>query len=136
MLSNSTYCFHHNRTGQLPEVQNLVVNTGKTGVSLGACQEYENLEPVLLQEFRNPLRLKMLKVCFLLLSSLLHIDAQALHSHHFWKWDSDVLPFLPSHILSKFSLCWNFMLNPCLSGIKTAFLSLREGCWLPWVGAL
>ncbi|XP_031359594.2 laminin subunit alpha-3 [Lonchura striata] len=49
------------RAGQLPEVQNLVANTGKTGVSLGACQEYENLEPMLLQEFKNPLRLKMLK---------------------------------------------------------------------------
>ncbi|XP_074405747.1 laminin subunit alpha-3 isoform X4 [Zonotrichia albicollis] len=49
------------RVGQLPEVQNLVTNTGKTGVSLGACREYENLEPVLLQEFKNPLRLKMLK---------------------------------------------------------------------------
>ncbi|KAF2985215.1 hypothetical protein EK904_007529 [Melospiza melodia maxima] len=49
------------RVGRLPEVQNLVTNTGKTGVSLGACQEYENLEPMLLQEFKNPLRLKMLK---------------------------------------------------------------------------
>ncbi|XP_039586057.1 laminin subunit alpha-3-like isoform X1 [Passer montanus] len=49
------------RAGQLPEVQNLVANTGKTGVSLGACQKYENLEPMLLQEFKNPLRLKMLK---------------------------------------------------------------------------
>ncbi|KAL9868319.1 laminin subunit alpha-3 isoform 2-T2 [Geothlypis trichas] len=49
------------RVGQLPEVQNLVTNTGKTGVSLGACQEYENLEPMLLQELKNPLRLKMLK---------------------------------------------------------------------------
>lgn len=77
MLSHSTYCFHHYRAGQLPEVQNLVDNTGKSGVSLGACREYENLEPMLLQEFKNPLRLKMLKVCLLLLSSLLHIDAQA-----------------------------------------------------------
>ncbi|XP_016152212.1 PREDICTED: laminin subunit alpha-3 [Ficedula albicollis] len=49
------------RAGQLPEVQNLVANTGKTGVSLGACREYENLEPLLLQEFKNPLRLRMLK---------------------------------------------------------------------------
>ncbi|RMC15508.1 hypothetical protein DUI87_07700 [Hirundo rustica rustica] len=49
------------RAGQLPEVQNLVANTAKTGVSLGACQKYENLEPMLLQEFKNPLRLKMLK---------------------------------------------------------------------------
>lgn len=73
MLSHSTYCFHHHRVGQLPEVQNLVTNTGKTGVSLGACQEYENLEPMLLQELKNPLRLKMLKVCLLLLSSLLHL---------------------------------------------------------------
>uniref|UniRef100_A0A8C5TBM3 Laminin subunit alpha 3 n=1 Tax=Malurus cyaneus samueli TaxID=2593467 RepID=A0A8C5TBM3_9PASS len=40
----------------LPEVQNLVDNTGKTGVSLGACQKYENLEPMLLREFKNPLR--------------------------------------------------------------------------------
>lgn len=78
MLSHSTYCFHYYREGQLPEVQNLVANTGKTGVSLGACQEYENLEPMLLQEFKNPLRLKMLKVCLLLLSSLLHIDALVL----------------------------------------------------------
>lgn len=77
MLSHSTYCFHHNRAGQLPEVQNLVTHTGKSGVSLGACQEYENFEPMLLQEFKDPLRLKMLKVCSLLLSSLLHIDAQA-----------------------------------------------------------
>ncbi|KFO61539.1 Laminin subunit alpha-3, partial [Corvus brachyrhynchos] len=51
------------RAGQLPGVQNLVDNTGKSGVSLGACQEYENVEPMLLQEFKNPLRLKMLKVC-------------------------------------------------------------------------
>ncbi|XP_039404924.1 laminin subunit alpha-3 isoform X1 [Corvus cornix cornix] len=49
------------RAGQLPGVQNLVDNTGKSGVSLGACQEYENVEPMLLQEFKNPLRLKMLK---------------------------------------------------------------------------
>lgn len=75
MLSHSTYCFHPYRAGQLPEVQDLVANTGKTGVSLGACQEYENLEPILLQEFKKPLRLKMLKVCLLLLPSLLHIDA-------------------------------------------------------------
>ncbi|KAM4686050.1 LOW QUALITY PROTEIN: laminin subunit alpha-3 [Amazona ochrocephala] len=48
------------RAGQLPEVQNLVNYTAKTGVSLGACRKYENLEPVLLKEFKNPL--KMLKV--------------------------------------------------------------------------
>ncbi|KFW72369.1 Laminin subunit alpha-3, partial [Pygoscelis adeliae] len=50
------------RAGQLPEVQNLVNYTAKTGVSLGACRKYENLEPLLLKEFKNPLRLKMLKI--------------------------------------------------------------------------
>ncbi|XP_030365981.1 laminin subunit alpha-3 isoform X2 [Strigops habroptila] len=50
------------RAGQLPEVQNLVDYTAKTGVSLGACRKYENLEPVLLKEFKNPLKLKMFKV--------------------------------------------------------------------------
>ncbi|KAJ7403885.1 hypothetical protein BTVI_74397 [Pitangus sulphuratus] len=49
------------RAGQLPEVQNLVNYTGKSGVSLGACHTYENLEPMLLKEFENPLRFKMLK---------------------------------------------------------------------------
>ncbi|XP_030366805.1 laminin subunit alpha-3 isoform X3 [Strigops habroptila] len=49
------------RAGQLPEVQNLVDYTAKTGVSLGACRKYENLEPVLLKEFKNPLKLKMFK---------------------------------------------------------------------------
>ncbi|XP_009884960.1 PREDICTED: laminin subunit alpha-3 [Charadrius vociferus] len=49
------------RTDQLPEVQNLVNYTAKTGVSLGACRKYENLEPLLLKEFKNPLRFKMLK---------------------------------------------------------------------------
>lgn len=78
MLCHSTYCFHHSRAGQLPEVQNLVNYTAKTGVSLGACRKYENLEPLLLKEFKNPLRLKMLKVCLFLLSSLFHIDAKAL----------------------------------------------------------
>ncbi|KFM11849.1 Laminin subunit alpha-3, partial [Aptenodytes forsteri] len=55
------------RASQLPEVQNLVNYTAKTGVSLGACRKYENLEPLLLKEFKNPLRLKMLKVCLFLL---------------------------------------------------------------------
>uniref|UniRef100_A0A8C4UMY3 Laminin subunit alpha 3 n=1 Tax=Falco tinnunculus TaxID=100819 RepID=A0A8C4UMY3_FALTI len=50
------------RSGQLPEVQNLVNYTAKTGVSLGACRKYKNLEPMLLKEFKNPLRLKVLKV--------------------------------------------------------------------------
>ncbi|XP_052643533.1 laminin subunit alpha-3 isoform X2 [Harpia harpyja] len=50
------------RAGQLPEVQNLINYTAKTGVSLGACRKYENLEPMLLKEFKNPLRFKMLKV--------------------------------------------------------------------------
>ncbi|XP_071660282.1 laminin subunit alpha-3 isoform X2 [Patagioenas fasciata] len=50
------------RTGQLPEVQNLINYTAKTGVSLGACRKYENLKPMLLKEFKNPLRFKMLKV--------------------------------------------------------------------------
>ncbi|XP_009989305.1 PREDICTED: laminin subunit alpha-3, partial [Tauraco erythrolophus] len=49
------------RAGQLPEVQNLINYTAKTGVSLGACHKYENLEPLLLKEFKNPLRFKMLK---------------------------------------------------------------------------
>ncbi|XP_051468097.1 laminin subunit alpha-3 [Apus apus] len=49
------------RAGQLPEVQNLVNYTAKTGVSLGACREYESLEPLLLKEFKDPLRSKMLK---------------------------------------------------------------------------
>lgn len=49
------------RTGQLPEVQNLMNFTAKTDVSLGACHQYENLEPMLLKEFKNPLRFKMLK---------------------------------------------------------------------------
>ncbi|NXT80726.1 LAMA3 protein, partial [Zapornia atra] len=51
------------RVDQLPEVQNLVNNTSKTGVSLGACHKYENLEPLLLKEFKNPLRFKMAQVC-------------------------------------------------------------------------
>ncbi|KAK2517936.1 Lama3 [Columba guinea] len=51
-----------NRTGQLPEVQNLINYTAKTGVSLGACHKYENLKPMLLKEFKNPLMFKMLKV--------------------------------------------------------------------------
>ncbi|XP_049683277.1 laminin subunit alpha-3 [Accipiter gentilis] len=50
------------RADQLPEVQNLINYTAKTGVSLGACRKYENLEPMLLKEFKNPLRFKMLKV--------------------------------------------------------------------------
>ncbi|XP_010185007.1 PREDICTED: laminin subunit alpha-3-like, partial [Mesitornis unicolor] len=50
------------RTGQLPEVQNLINYTAKTGVSLGVCRKYENLEPLLLKEFKYPLRFKMLKV--------------------------------------------------------------------------
>ncbi|XP_055561723.1 laminin subunit alpha-3 [Falco cherrug] len=50
------------RSGQLPEVQNLVNYTAKTGVSLGVCRKYKNLEPMLLKEFKNPLRLKVLKV--------------------------------------------------------------------------
>ncbi|NWX20634.1 LAMA3 protein, partial [Aegotheles bennettii] len=66
------------RAGQLPEVQNLINYTAKTGVSLGACRKYENLEPLLLKEFKNPLRFKMLKVCLFLLSPSLHIDAKAL----------------------------------------------------------
>ncbi|XP_014792368.1 PREDICTED: laminin subunit alpha-3-like [Calidris pugnax] len=49
------------RADQLPGVQNLVNYTAKTGVSLGACRKYENLQPLLLQEFKNPLRFKMLK---------------------------------------------------------------------------
>ncbi|XP_010154204.1 PREDICTED: laminin subunit alpha-3-like, partial [Eurypyga helias] len=49
------------RAGQLPEVQNLVNYTAKTGVSLGACRIYEKLEPMLLKEFKNPLRFRMLK---------------------------------------------------------------------------
>uniref|UniRef100_A0A8B9NMD6 Laminin subunit alpha 3 n=1 Tax=Accipiter nisus TaxID=211598 RepID=A0A8B9NMD6_9AVES len=50
------------RADQLPEVQNLINYTAKTGVSLGACRKYEKLEPMLLKEFKNPLRFKMLKV--------------------------------------------------------------------------
>ncbi|KFP23247.1 Laminin subunit alpha-3, partial [Egretta garzetta] len=55
------------RTGHLPTVQDLVKYTAKTGVSLGACHKYENLEPLLLKEFKNPFRFKMLKVCLFLL---------------------------------------------------------------------
>ncbi|XP_074940945.1 laminin subunit alpha-3 isoform X2 [Phalacrocorax aristotelis] len=50
------------RANNLPEVQNLVNCTAKTGVSLGACRNYKNFEPLLLKEFKNPLRFKMLKV--------------------------------------------------------------------------
>ncbi|XP_010131481.1 PREDICTED: laminin subunit alpha-3, partial [Buceros rhinoceros silvestris] len=50
------------RTDQLPEVQNLINYTAKTGVSLGACRKYENFEPMLLKEFRSPFKFKMLKV--------------------------------------------------------------------------
>ncbi|KFO77914.1 Laminin subunit alpha-3, partial [Cuculus canorus] len=50
------------REGQLPDVQNLVKYTAKTGVSLGACRTYESLEPLLLKELKNPLRFKMRKV--------------------------------------------------------------------------
>ncbi|XP_075350602.1 laminin subunit alpha-3 [Mycteria americana] len=50
------------RAGQLPEVQNLVNYTAKTGVALGACRKYENPEPLLLEEFKNPFRFQMLKV--------------------------------------------------------------------------
>ncbi|XP_064298928.1 laminin subunit alpha-3 [Phalacrocorax carbo] len=50
------------RANSLSEVQNLVNCTAKTGVSLGACRNYKNLEPLLLKEFKNPLRFKMLKV--------------------------------------------------------------------------
>ncbi|KFO11861.1 Laminin subunit alpha-3, partial [Balearica regulorum gibbericeps] len=67
------------RAGQLPEVQNLVDYTAKTGVSLGACHKYENLQPLLLKEFKNPLRFKMLKVCLFLLkcfSSALHVQSE------------------------------------------------------------
>lgn len=78
MSCHSTYCFHHSRAGQLPEVQNLINYTAKTGVSLGACRKYENLKPMLLKEFKNPLGFKMLKVRLFLLSSSLHIDAKAL----------------------------------------------------------
>ncbi|XP_009704443.1 PREDICTED: laminin subunit alpha-3-like, partial [Cariama cristata] len=49
------------RADQLPQVQNLINYSAKTGVSLGACRKYENLEPMLLKEFKNPLRFKMLK---------------------------------------------------------------------------
>ncbi|KFW82196.1 Laminin subunit alpha-3, partial [Phalacrocorax carbo] len=49
------------RANSLSEVQNLVNCTAKTGVSLGACRNYKNLEPLLLKEFKNPLRFKMLK---------------------------------------------------------------------------
>ncbi|XP_054036118.1 laminin subunit alpha-3 [Dryobates pubescens] len=49
------------RTGQLPEVQNLVNYTAKSGVSLGACRRAESLQPVLLKDFRHQPRVKMLK---------------------------------------------------------------------------
>ncbi|XP_009072322.1 PREDICTED: laminin subunit alpha-3, partial [Acanthisitta chloris] len=49
------------RTYQLPEVQNLINYTEKTGVSLGACHKYENLQSMLLKEYKNPLQSKMLK---------------------------------------------------------------------------
>uniref|UniRef100_A0A8U7MLV1 Laminin subunit alpha 3 n=1 Tax=Corvus moneduloides TaxID=1196302 RepID=A0A8U7MLV1_CORMO len=64
----------------LPGVQNLVDNTGKSGVSLGACQEYENLEPMLLQEFKNPLRLKMLKLWYMLMP-VPYPECVKFHSH-------------------------------------------------------
>ncbi|KFQ07236.1 Laminin subunit alpha-3, partial [Haliaeetus albicilla] len=62
------------RAGQLPEVQNLINYTAKTGVSLGACRKYENLEPMLLKEFKNPFRFKMLKVCFKCFNSVLQVQ--------------------------------------------------------------
>ncbi|XP_064026607.1 laminin subunit alpha-3 [Pogoniulus pusillus] len=49
------------RTGQLPEVQNLVNYTAKSGVSLGACRGAQSLEPLLLKDFRHHPRAKMLK---------------------------------------------------------------------------
>lgn len=91
------FCFHHSRADQLPEVQNLINYTAKTGASLGACRKYENFEPMLLKEFRSPFKFKMLKVCLFLLSSSLHVDAKAL-SKQLWFVDSDVPIFLPFHI--------------------------------------
>ncbi|KAM8811022.1 laminin subunit alpha-3 [Eudromia elegans] len=49
------------RTSQLPEVQNLVDYTKKTGVALGACRQYKSLEAMLLQEFNNSVTFKMLR---------------------------------------------------------------------------
>lgn len=96
MLCHSTYCFLHSRTGQYPEVQNLIRHTEKSGVSLGACHQLENLEPMLLKEFKNPLRFKMLKVCLFLLSSSLHINAYL----PTWPWfvEPGVTVLLSSHI--------------------------------------
>lgn len=105
-LCHRTYRFPHSRTGQLPEVQNLMNFTAKTDVSLGACHQYENLEPMLLKEFKNPLRFKMLKVCLLLLSSSLYVDAEALSAQP-WFIEPNITVCLPSHFWIRFSLCWS-----------------------------
>ncbi|NWT47124.1 LAMA3 protein, partial [Chroicocephalus maculipennis] len=90
------------RAGQLPEVQNLVNYTSKNGVSLGACRKYENLEPLLLKEFKNPLKFKMLKVCLFLLLSSLHIDAKALSAQPWLlELDSDLYVSSEAYLLGN-----------------------------------
>uniref|UniRef100_A0A8C6ZTL4 Laminin subunit alpha 3 n=1 Tax=Nothoprocta perdicaria TaxID=30464 RepID=A0A8C6ZTL4_NOTPE len=69
----------------LPAVQNLVDYTRKSGVALGACHQYLNPEPRLLQELNSSITFKMLKVCLFLQSPLLHIDTEAFYSA-FSKW--------------------------------------------------
>uniref|UniRef100_A0A8C3IW23 Laminin subunit alpha 3 n=1 Tax=Chrysemys picta bellii TaxID=8478 RepID=A0A8C3IW23_CHRPI len=44
------------RTGQLPQVQNLVSYTEKSGVSVGACRIYKSPQPMLLKELADPNR--------------------------------------------------------------------------------
>uniref|UniRef100_A0A8C3IXU3 Laminin subunit alpha 3 n=1 Tax=Chrysemys picta bellii TaxID=8478 RepID=A0A8C3IXU3_CHRPI len=51
------------RTGQLPQVQNLVSYTEKSGVSVGACRIYKSPQPMLLKELADPNSSKIFKVC-------------------------------------------------------------------------
>ncbi|CAM4504786.1 unnamed protein product [Lepidochelys olivacea] len=50
------------RTGQLPQVQNLINYTEKTGVSVGACRMYKSLQPMLLKELADPNSSKIFKL--------------------------------------------------------------------------
>ncbi|EMP38380.1 Laminin subunit alpha-3 [Chelonia mydas] len=50
------------RTGQLPQVQNLINYTEKTGVSVGACRLYKSLQPMLLKELADPNSSKIFKL--------------------------------------------------------------------------
>lgn len=133
MLCHGTYCFHHSRAGQLPEVQNLVNYTAKTGVSLGACRKYENLEPMLLKEFKNPLKFRMLKVClFLTVIFALYWSQGFVCTTMVYRAEIQLLLTSISH-LKQVVCCWSSMLNPFLFRMTTTSLPFREGCWLPQV---